>query len=164
MMFPSRIGEPSHLSGIASQLSRGHELEKECIQLYFSNLYVIYSFMDQTNFLERCKREIWETRQAGVRSRNNSKPSQFPALYSAVLAVGALTAGDDAAVVQDDERVQEYLTDRKTHSRRQQKSRKYDRPSFELAHFFHNCTKTLLGDIFESSSLESSQTLLLMVS
>lgn len=140
------------------------DMEVECIQLYFANLHLVYSILDQPTFLARCKDEIWGRRQSGPTRPLGPNTSRFLSLYCAVLAIGALTAGESSLLVKDEKRVRAFLA---THTSPVATStsgrRTYVRPSFELAYFFHVCTKALLGDIYEASSLEASQTLLLMV-
>lgn len=139
------------------------ELEKDCIRAYFSNLHLVYCFLDQKSFYERCKKEIWEPRILGVNQFANAKPSRFPSVYCAVLAIGALTAGDDTSAVQDEDRVEAFLDAQISQPMRRSGQAGVARPSFELAHFFYACSKAVVGDMFESSSLETSQALLLMV-
>ena len=162
--FPSYKSTASNVNGLDGPPTSDLQLEMECIQLYFANLHLIYSFLDQRRFWERCQKEIWEPRRNPSNQAAGVRPSRFPSLYSAVLAIGALTAGDSALIVQDVERVQTFLAAQIPCSVRRTKQRNFVRPSFELAHFFYACSKALLGDIFESSSVEISQTLLLMVS
>lgn len=162
--FPSYKSAASNVNVLDGPPTSDLQLEVECIQLYFSNLHLIYSFLDQKRFWERCQKEIWEPRRNPTNLAAGVRRSRFPSLYSAVLAIGALTAGDSALIVQDVERVQTFLAAQIPCSVRRTKQKNFVRPSFELAHFFYACSKALLGDIFESSSVEISQTLLLMVS
>ena len=162
--FPNYKSTASNVNGPNGQPTSDLQLEIECIQLYFSNLHLIYSFLDQHRFWERCEKEIWEPRRNLTGQASRVRPSQFPSLYSAVLAIGALTAGDCAPIVQDVERVRTFLAAQIPCSVRRTKQKNFVRPSFELAHFFYACSKALLGNIIESSSVDISQTLLLMVS
>jgi hypothetical protein len=155
--------EPSPSSShLSHQLVPNVDIEKECIQLYFANLHLIYYFLDKAIFIDRCEDEIWSGKQqsSGPRHRRNSK---FPALYNAVISVGAITAGDDTVVAQSRDRVQGFMED---HSNKITRSSDKTRPTYpplELAQVYFARAKTLLGDLFEASSLESTQTLILMV-
>lgn len=140
------------------------DIEIECVQLYFTSLHLIYSILDQPKYMQRCKEEIWGPRNTGARQPRNSGTSRFISLYCAVLAIGALCAGDGSLLIKDDKRIKAFLNTQTSRTTPSATKRTYVRSSFELAHFFHVCTKASLGDIFEASSLEVSQTLLLMVS
>lgn len=143
---------PSPDSMIVSQNTpSSHEIEKGCINLYFANLHLIYCFLDKGKFMARCEKEIWSQESAFRTS------SRFPALYNAVVAVGALTAGDDTVLTETQEKVQEFLDD----SSKQSDQQFY--PPLELAKRYFARAKSLLGDIFEVCCLENVQTLLLMV-
>ena len=135
---------------------------KECINLYFANLHLIYYFLDKSSFLDRCQREIWSK---GINSTPLSKTSpsdsKFPALYNAVVAVGALTAGDEALIAQSQEKIHVYMKHRFKRKTSSSRSKQTYLP-LELGKTYFSRAKALLGDIFESSCLESQQTLFLM--
>jgi hypothetical protein len=155
--------EPSPASSqVSHQMAPSVEIEKECIQLYFANLHLIYYFLDKASFIARCEDEIWSGGQqsSGSRSRRNSK---FPALYNAVVAVGAITAGDDTVVAQSCDKVLGFMEDHSSRLSRSSGKRKPIYPPLELAQVYFAKAKTLLGDLFAASSLESTQTLILMV-
>jgi hypothetical protein len=136
---------PSPASLIVSQNTPSNqEIEKECINLYFVNLHLIYCFLDRNAFLSRCEQEIWSQNSAFKTS------SRFPALYNAVVAVGALTAGDDTVLAEGREKVPGSLENGSNQR-------------LELAKVYFGRAKSLLGDIFEVCCLENVQTLLLMV-
>ncbi len=103
------------------------------------------------NFTARCEDEIW--------SRNpNSEPGKdrrhFLALYNIVIAVGALVAGSEKMLVADHQSgsIGQQPEGTQQPTSPQTLSRKYFRKS-----------KALLGDVFDACSLESAQTLFLMV-
>lgn len=155
--------EPSPASSHAShQMAPNVEIEKECIQLYFANLHLIYYFLEKASFMARCEDEMWSGEQqlSGSRTRRKSK---FPALYNAVVAVGAITAGDDTVVAQSRDKVQGFMEDHSNKLSRSSSKKKPIYPPLELAQIYFAKAKTLLGDLFEASSLESTQTLILMV-
>jgi hypothetical protein len=103
------------------------------------------------SFTARCEDEIW--------SRNpTSEPDKdgrhFLALYNIVIAVGALVAGSEKMLVSDHQSgsIGQQPVDARQHPSPQTLSRRYFRKS-----------KALLGDVFDACSLESAQTLFLMV-
>jgi hypothetical protein len=155
--------EPSPASShTPHQLVPNVEAEKECIQLYFANLHLIYYILDKASFIARCEDEIWSGEQQSSESRT-CRNSKFPALYNAVVAVGAITAGDDTVVAQCRDKVQGFMEDHSSKLNRSSVKRKPIYPPLELAQVYFAKAKALLGDLFEASSLESTQTLILMV-
>lgn len=147
----------------ASSIESSHpapsvELEKECIKLYFANLHLIYFILDKETFMARCESEIWSSNPRV--SRPSQKSSRFPALYNAVVAVGVITAGDDTLLAQNLGRVQSFLDDPST---LKQTSGRKIYPPLELAQRYFAKARILLGDFLEVCSLESTQTLFLMV-
>lgn len=156
-------GEPdqSHGSAMSTCLNTmtSVEIEKECVQLYFANLHVIYYILDQSSFISRCDNEIWSATLRGVTSMQlDRKRSRFLALYYAVVAGGPLTAGDETSVLQNCNHISSF-SDRS----RSGLSEGSVYPPLELAKTYFAKAKALLGDFFESSSLETTQTLFLMV-
>lgn len=135
-----------------------HEVERECIKLYFANLHLIYFFLDRSSFEKRCQAEIWSPSAAGTPDHGSRRRrSRFPALYNAVVAVGALTAEDDTLVNQCQGVVQTFLKNSVRHDAR---SSGYQ--PLALASIYFAKAKVLLGDMFESCCLEGQQTLFLM--
>ncbi len=145
------------------RLAPNIEIEKECIELYFANLHLIYCILDKASFISRCENEVWscEPQVFGPISRRNS--SKFPALYYAVVAVGAITAGDDSVLAQSLGKVRGFLDDRFKQLSQSPGHKKPIYPPLELAQLYFTKAKVLLGDFLEVCSLESTQTLLLMV-
>jgi hypothetical protein len=127
-------------------------LEKEYVNLYFQNLYLIYPFLSADTFRSRCETEIWASASLKRLSRSQM---HFLALYNAVLALGALTASVDALQAQRAE-----LEIRTEEDRR--KGPKYVPSSIRLSRLYIQRARRLLGDIFEVCSLEGAQTLLLL--
>lgn len=67
-------------------------LEMEYVSQYFENLHYALPILSPRTFKARCHRDIW------AKTRLEKLPQErlhFLALYNAVLAVGALTAGPD---------------------------------------------------------------------
>ena len=140
------------------------EIEKECVQLYFTNLHLIYNFVDKVSFIARCEREIWSISAAANSPPQSEESTQFLAMYHAVLAVGAITAGDDTVTVVSHQHVRSYIDFRTGQLNKPHRHKKNEYAPLELAQFFFAKAKTLLGDFTESSSLETIKTLFLMVS
>lgn len=91
-------------------------------------------------------------------ARLEGSHSIFLALFNAVLAIGAINAGEDALFMRDTTTVrqaEQYAGGSST--------RAPTYPPLKLAKLFFERAKTNLGDVFEACSLESTQTLLLMV-
>jgi hypothetical protein len=128
-------------------------LEIEYVNLYFHNLHNILPFLDPYIFKARCEREIWAT-SALKRLRRNQM--HFLALYNAVLAVGALTAPTDAL---ESSRTELGAPWEEGHPHGQ----KVAPSSIRLSKLYFQRARRLLGDVFETCSLEGSQTLLLLV-
>lgn len=150
----------SPASSVASQYPAPNiEVEKECIQLFFANLHLIYYFLDKIPFLESCERLIWSPDPHASKARESQNLSKFSALYNAVVAVGAITAGDDAVSAP---KVQSFLEARSKQRSERSTNKKAPYPPLELAQIYFAKAKTLLGDLFEVCSLESTQTLFLM--
>ncbi|KAF2399286.1 hypothetical protein EJ06DRAFT_557746 [Trichodelitschia bisporula] len=121
------------------------EIERECGRLFFLNLHLIHPVLDQAAFLARAEKEVWieegEAREASPAGR------VFLGLFYAVLALGAITAGEDAMFV-------------RAHAAPDGGEGVY--PPLRIAKYFFEKAKMFVGDVFEASSLESTQTLFLM--
>lgn len=122
------------------------EIEKTCARLFFENLHLVHPVLQEAEFLARCRSEFWSGRtqqQASVTTANRS----FYALFCAVIALGAITAGEAS--------IPELPSlDGRTTSRIP--------PTLKLADIYFRRAKASLGDIFETCSLQSTQTLFLM--
>jgi hypothetical protein len=159
--FYSGLSVPSPASSIASHYPPPNtEVEKECIQLFFANLHLVYYFLDKDIFLDSCERFIWSPDPNPPKRRGFQESSKFLSLYNAVVAVGAITAGDDAVAAP---KVQEFLQARSKARMERSSSKRLNYPPLELAQIYFAKAKALLGDLFEVCSLESTQTLFLMV-
>lgn len=130
------------------------KLGKVYFNMFLNNLHHLLPILDPVRFKERCERDVWGTyctsgRQKGFRD--------FFALYNIVVAVGALTAGSHVfnelgldlqlciaqlAEAENNERVN---------------------TSQAISRIYFRRSKDLLGDTTAVCSLESAQTLLLMV-
>lgn len=129
------------------------DIERECIRLYFLNLHIIHPILNQADFISRCESEVWSRKPNPELGQN-----VFLALFNAVLAIGAINAGEDAAFMRDTTTVRqaERFAGGPNHT-----APTY--PPLKLAKLFFERAKTNLGDVFEACSLESVQTLFLMV-
>jgi hypothetical protein len=128
------------------------DIEKECVRLYFSNLHLVHPILDQAKFVARCEAEIWDPE-----SQSKAASSIFLALFNAVVAIGAINAGDDAVFMRD------IATVRQAERFAGPDNRAPTYPPLKLAKLFFERAKMNLGDVFETCSLESTQTFLLMV-
>ncbi|KIW02725.1 uncharacterized protein PV09_06159 [Verruconis gallopava] len=154
---PTQTGSarrPSMSSSVHTTVPRlsNQDIERECVRLYFLNLHIVHPFLDQTQFIERCESEVWSLRPGQEVSQ-----SPFLALFNAVLAVGAINAGEDASFMRDTMSVRQA---ERYAGHQDRKAPTY--PPLKLAKLFFERAKTHLGDVFEACSLESTQALFLM--
>jgi hypothetical protein len=133
-----------------------NRLEKEFLRIFFNNLHHLHPFLLVEEFTSRCENEIWNCTPNTEAPRRDRK--HFLALYNIAVAVGALIAGKDTLLVSDSElRL----------GGRQDSNLNKEHPapsSMNLSVVYFRKSKILLGDVFEVCSLESAQTLFLMVS
>jgi hypothetical protein len=148
---PSTTSTPGPAAGSSTLLSNS-DIEKECVRLYFSNLHLVHPILDQAKFTARCETEIWD-----LESQSKATSSTFLALFNAVVAIGAINAGDDATFMRD------IATVRQTERFAGPDQRAPTYPPLKLAKLFFERAKINLGDVFETCSLESTQTFVLMV-
>lgn len=142
------------------------QMERECVDLYFQNLHCIHPVVDHALFLARCGQENWRNdTRSGSGSIPDSPPVQarnrFLALFNVVLALGAVVAGQNSMLNWPQ-------TIRFLDSVEQQQQIPFARntttyPPIRAAAWFFSKSKSHLEDVFESSSLETVQTLFLMV-
>ncbi|KAF4986401.1 hypothetical protein FDECE_15974 [Fusarium decemcellulare] len=133
------------------------EIQRECVRLYFENLHCVHPILDHTSFLRRCENDVWQLRAARdtPRSQNQTK-RLFPALFNIVLALGAITAGGTSMLTS-------HLTvDFLERAKSQVTANSPSYVPIRVAQFYFDRAKLLLGDVFESTSIESAQTLFLM--
>lgn len=128
-------------------------IEKEYMRLFFINLYYIHPFLSQTEFVARCETMIWSRWPLTKIPRGDL---HFVALYNVILAVGSLIGGEDAFIG-----LKKQLDHDLSASHSDMSSAT---SSIQLSRIFLDRSKALLGDCFEVCSLESAQTLILMVS
>lgn len=128
------------------------EIEKIFISSYFSNKHYIHPILCKRTFTARCEHEAWTMPRRPGFSRGQSK---FGGLYFAVIAVGAINASPHETSLLD-----HYCT-YSPETRRPGAICGYS--ALDFADYYFGVTKQALGDIFESSSIETAQALLLMV-
>ncbi|KAJ5812201.1 fungal-specific transcription factor domain-containing protein [Penicillium riverlandense] len=128
-------------------------LEMEYVYMYFENIHNIHPFLSKADFVARCRREVWT--RSSVKQLHQDK-LHFLSLYNAVLSVAALTAGTHA--------LSEYRNelDKPPESSPQNKPPSTPPSSLLLSRLYFWRARRLLGDIFEVSSIDSAQALLLM--
>lgn len=129
-------------------------LEREYVRLFMNNMHHIHPMLEPIAFTERCEEEIWSVHTPIDKKKDRR---HFLALYNIVVAVGALVAGPGVC--------QESGRDLKLYRNRWAQSEDLQQPisSQVLSRDYFRKSRALLGDIFEVCSLESAQTLLLMV-
>lgn len=140
------------------------DMEKRCVNLFFTNLHYIHPILQKSSFIARCAREVWsESRKQEPRSPRPAHRSRFLALYNAVCAVGAITA-DEGTIFGSVITGTPGELPPTTPDAPSKKTPKAIYPPLKLARVFFEQAKLNLGDVFEICSLESTQALFLMVS
>jgi hypothetical protein len=130
-------------------------LEREYVRIFMSNLHHIHPMLDPIAFAARCEQVIWGVHTPTER---NKDLRHFFALYNIVVAVGALIA--DSSITQNFEQDINLCMKQPT----QRQNTNIPLSSQALSKQYFRKSRALLGDVFEVCSLESAQTLLLMVS
>ncbi|KAL4897647.1 fungal-specific transcription factor domain-containing protein [Aspergillus ambiguus] len=127
------------------------EIEKMFISSYFSNKHYIHPMLCKPSFMQRCEKEAFVFSRRPAFYRGSSK---FSGLYFAVVALGAINASPNETSLLD-----HYCTLSSEPTKRGLAAK----PSaLDFADFYFGIAKQALGDLFESSSLESAQALLLL--
>ena len=134
--------------------SAERRLESELVRSFLQNLHFLHPMLDSVMFTAQCEEEMWKP---DVLHEKSKYRRHFVALYYIVVAVGALVAGSDTTAglsreVKVLEQNWQGAPDFSQMGSFQMLSRRYFRRS-----------RASLGDVFEACSLESAQTLLLMV-
>jgi hypothetical protein len=130
-------------------------LEREYVRIFMCNLHHLHPMLDPSAFAARCEEEIWSVHTPLERKRDLR---HFFALYNIVVAVGALIAGSSAT--EDFGRDIHLCIEQSAKS----PNSSLQMSSQALSRNYFRKSRALLGDVFEVCSLESAQTLLLMVS
>ncbi|KAI5208356.1 hypothetical protein E4T38_02928 [Aureobasidium subglaciale] len=158
MALTSVSGERSHTSNITvpalTQRTAERRLEEALVRSFMHNLHYLHPMIDNDTFNAR-----YEAHMAEHNSRHERSPSlrHFFALYNIIVAVGALVAGSDFH--EEFGREIRAVMQNKNATRGLEKA-----PLQGLSRHYFQRSRSLLGDVFEACSLESAQTLFLMVS
>lgn len=137
------------------------EIQQECIRLYFANLHCVHPVLDHMGFLARCEREVWLNKAPHIPtlvSNQDLQKTRFLALFNVVLANGAITAGETSLLTWD--RTINFL-ERQSGGHAFRNRSPYT--PIRVARLYFEKAKEFLGDIFETSSIETTQALFLMV-
>ncbi|KAF2022829.1 hypothetical protein EK21DRAFT_82244, partial [Setomelanomma holmii] len=125
-------------------------VDSVCITLFFNALHLVHPILDKYEFLERCKNEVWTSSGDGSDARSRG----FQAVYYAVLALGAIVGSDDDFAPELPEaRCGNAAGDARPNSAHS---------ALSLAKSFFERSKANLGDIFDVSSLDTTQALFLL--
>jgi hypothetical protein len=128
------------------------EIEKIFIGSYFANKHYIHPMLSKSSFMRRCESEAWpNSRRAGLFKGFTA----FAGLYLAVVALGAINASPNETSLLD-------------HFCRQTNDQTRGRTgavfsALDFAKFYFGLARQTMGDLFESSCLETAQALLLLV-
>jgi hypothetical protein len=146
---------PSNRNAAASptQVSKTR-LEQVYIHTFLDNLHHLHPMLDPVLFEERCERHVWGTHTAIKRHKCSR---HFFALYNIVVAVGALVSGTN--VIKNLGRDMQLCVAKLAQS----ENSKSEISSQTISRIYFRKSKNLLGNASEVCSLESAQTLLLMV-
>ena len=153
---------PSNLSrdhsnvgtAVPSHQASKTRLEQTFIRVFFNNLQYLHPMLDPILFKERCEREVWSTL---IYTERRKVSRHFFALYNIVVAVGALIAG--RSTLDDSE------TDVKACVAEMMDPETPEQPIScqTISRTYFKKSKDQLGDTSAVCTLESAQTLLLMV-
>lgn len=125
-------------------------LEKVLVRSFMQNLHHLHPMIDADTLNRMCEEP------AVQHDDRQSRPRHFLSLYNIIIAVGALVAGSD--VKDEFHHETEMVLQGRKDSQDPAKA-----PLQVLSRHYFRKSRSLLGDVFEACSLESAQTLLLMV-
>jgi hypothetical protein len=150
----SSTGPSNQNTTASSTQASKRRLEQVYIHTFLDNLHHLHPMLDPVLFEERCKRYVWGTHTTNERHKCSR---HFFALYNMVVAVGALVAGTN--VIKNLGRDMQLFIAQLGDS---EKSKPVT-SSQTISRIYFRKAKNLLGDASEVCSLESAQSLLLMV-
>ncbi|CAI7574529.1 unnamed protein product [Penicillium glandicola] len=130
------------------------EIEKTFISSYFANKHYIHPILSKGDFMQRCENEAWPISNRRELFLGTTK---FAGLYFAVVALGAINASPNETSLLE-HFCQQFVDP--SHTRRALRGSGFT--ALKFAKFFFGLAKRTLGDLFESSCLESAQALLLL--
>ncbi|KAJ5780668.1 transcriptional regulator family: Fungal Specific TF [Penicillium paradoxum] len=152
---PNSNGQDTNLEVCFPRLTETAQLEIEKIFIgsYFANKHYIHPLLCKGSFMQRCESEAWPSPKRSILFRGATK---FAGLYFAVVALGAINASPNETSLL------EHFCQQSV-DEQQPKVRKGSAfTALDFAKFFFGLAKGTLGNLFESSCLESAQTLFLM--
>ena len=139
------------------------EIQRECARLYFENLHCVHPILDRTSFLRRSEIEVWQNqgqdKSTPTPNQAQRQKQRFLALFHIVLAIGAITAGDTSSLTWD--RITKFLE--QVYNSHAFGNNPPSYAPIRVARLYFERARAFLGDVFESSSIENTQTLFLMV-
>ncbi|OKO97572.1 hypothetical protein PENSUB_10366 [Penicillium subrubescens] len=145
------INLPAIFSKISSTAQL--EIEKIFIGSYFTNKHYIHPILSKGSFMRRCEREAWPISKRPTLFRGTVK---FASLYFAVVALGAINASPNETALLD-----HFCHQSEDPDKTLPPETRFS--ALDFAKFYFDIAKQALGDLFESSCLETAQALFLMV-
>ncbi|KAJ5716242.1 transcriptional regulator family: Fungal Specific TF [Penicillium malachiteum] len=141
------------IPGVLSKIPHSSQLEIEKIFIasYFTNKHYIHPMLSKDAFMRRCEREAWPVSRRATLFQGSTK---FSGLYFAVIALGAINASPNETALVD------HFYQHSTDPEKPPSSIRFS--ALDFAKFYFGVSKQTLGDLFESSSLETAQALLLL--
>ncbi|KAJ6028010.1 transcriptional regulator family: Fungal Specific TF [Penicillium herquei] len=141
------------IPGVLSKIPHSSQLEIEKIFIasYFTNKHYIHPILSKDAFMRRCEREAWPVSRRAALFQGTTK---FAGLYFAVIALGAINASPNETALLD------HFYQHSTDPEKPPSSIRFS--ALDFAKFYFGVSKQALGDLFESSSLETAQALLLL--
>ncbi|KAJ5626954.1 transcriptional regulator family: Fungal Specific TF [Penicillium herquei] len=141
------------IPGVLSKIPHSSQLEIEKIFItsYFTNKHYIHPMLSKDAFMRRCEREAWPVSRRTALFQGTTK---FSGLYFAVIALGAINASPNETALLD------HFYQHSTDPEQPPSSIRFS--ALDFAKFYFGISKQALGDLFESSSLETAQALLLL--
>jgi hypothetical protein len=129
------------------------EIEKIFIGSYFANKHYIHPILSKSSFMRRCEIESWpKLNRAGL----FKGVTKFAGLYFAVVALGAINASAHETSLLD------HFCQLTADQTRDSIGAVFS--ALDFAKFYFGLARQTLGDLLESSCLETAQALLLLVS
>ncbi|KAJ6026952.1 uncharacterized protein N7446_004446 [Penicillium canescens] len=143
----------NNLAAVFPRLTQNAQLEIEKIFIgsYFANKHYIHPILSKGSFMRRCEGEAWpSSRRAGL----FKGVTTFSGLYLAVVALGAINASPNETSLLDHFCL---LTNDQTRGRTGAAF-----SALNFAKFYFGLARQTMGDLLESSCLETAQALLLL--
>ncbi|KAF3390529.1 hypothetical protein F1880_009314 [Penicillium rolfsii] len=128
------------------------EIEKVFIGSYFTNKHYIHPILSKASFMRRCEREAWPISKRPALFQGTMK---FSGLYFAVVALGAINASPNETALLD-----HFYHQSEDPDKALPPGTRFS--ALDFAKFYFDIAKQTLGDLFESSCLETAQALFLM--